>query len=327
MTDNGTAVGYRKIDGQFFGYNSNMKGTKTSEYEGGHRVPCLISYPKKIKSARDVNTLTANIDIMPTLAAICNLQLPKVALDGTDISSLLFSNDGVLKRDYVITDSQRVQKPIKWRKSSVMSDKLRLINGKELYDIASDPSQSTDLSSKFPETVTKMRGFYEEWWKSVSTEFDQIPTIIVGSDKQNPVELTAHDQHSEDAKIPYLQNHIREGVKNCFGGAIALEFDRDGDYEIEVSRWPFESNLMINEAVAGTKATATTTKVSDGKAFDFKKVVLNIGNWKDEKVVDASAKSVLFKGKFSKGKVSLSSYFIDVNNEQWGVYYYKIKRI
>jgi arylsulfatase A-like enzyme len=327
MTDNGTAAGYKKIDGKFVGNNANMKGIKGSEYEGGHRVPFFISYPKKIKKARAVNTLTANIDIMPTLAKICGLQLPEVPIDGTDISELLFSTDGVIKREYVVTDSQRVQKPIKWRKSSVMSDKMRLINGIELYDLASDPSQSIDISSKFPETVAKMRGFYEEWWRSVSTEFDQMATFIVGSDKQNPVTITAHDQHSADDKIPYLQNHIREGNKNPLGGELAIEFECDGDYEIEVSRYPTEANLMINEAVEGKKATLTTSKISDGKAFDFRKAILKIGSWKEEKPVETNAKSVVFKGKFSKGKTFLSGSFTDVNNAEWAVYFYKIKRI
>ena len=78
MTDNGTAAGFKEIGGKTYGYNANMKGIKNSEYEGGHRVPFIFSYPEKIKEGRDVNALTANLDIMPTLATICNLKLPKL---------------------------------------------------------------------------------------------------------------------------------------------------------------------------------------------------------------------------------------------------------
>ena len=174
--------------------------------------------------------------------------------------------------------------------------------------------------------VDKMKEYYEEWWRSVSTDFTDFTTIVLGSDKQNPVEISCHEQHIEEPKIPWDQDQIRMANKNPFGGEFTIEFDRDGDYEIEVSRWPFESNLMINEAVAGIKATLTTNKIPEGKALNFKKAILKIGSWKDEKVVENNAKSVLFKGNFKKGKSNLSSYFIDENKIEWGAFYFRITR-
>ena len=328
MTDNGTATGYQEVDGKAYGYNAKMKGIKNSEYEGGHRVPFLISYTGGgISGGRDVNNMLAHLDILPSLATICNLQMPKLDLDGSDISSLLMNKDAVFKRDYLITDSQRVQEPIKWRKSAVMSDKMRLVNGAELYDISSDPGQNNDLATKFPETVTKMRGYYEEWWSSVSTEFNQFPIIIVGSEKENPVLLTCHDEHIHDSKIPWNQNYIREAKLNPIGGEFTIQFERDGIYEIEVSRWPFESGLKINEGVVGRKATTYIEAISEGKAMDFKNAVLKIGAWKEEKPVKTDAKSVLFKGNFSKGKTDMSSWFIDADQTETGAFYFKITRI
>ncbi|WP_418637323.1 arylsulfatase [Winogradskyella sp.] len=205
MTDNGTASGYKTVGGQLYGFNAGMKGTKNSEYEGGHRVPFFIKYPEKnIEGGRDVKELTAHLDILPTLATLCNLELPErqKKMDGSDISSLLLGEEETIGRDYLITDSQRVQSPIKWRKSAVMSDKMRLVNGKELYDISKDPGQDNDLAAQFPKKVEQMRGYYNEWWSSVSTEFNQFPIIVLGSDNQNPIELTCHDTHVHDSKIP-----------------------------------------------------------------------------------------------------------------------------
>ena len=328
MTDNGTAAGYKEVDGKMYGYNANMKGIKNSEYEGGHRVPFFISYPAGgISGGRDVNNMLAHLDILPSLATICNLKLPKLELDGSDISSLLLNKDAVFKRDYLITDSQRVQEPIKWRKSAVMSDKMRLINGTELYDISTDPRQDKDLAAQFPNVVAKMRGYYNEWWSSVSTEFNQFPVILVGSEKENPVILTCHDEHIHDSKIPWNQDYIREATLNPIGGEFTLYFERDGVYEIEVSRWPFESGLNINEGVSGRKETTYIEAISEGKAMDFNKAVIKIGGWKEEKPVLSSAKSVLFKGNFTKGKTSLSSWFIDANNNEVGAFYFKINRI
>lgn len=327
MTDNGTASGYKDVDGKLYGFNAGMRGIKNSEYEGGHRVPFFISYPNgNIKGGRDVETLTAHIDVMPTLATLCNIELPDLDIDGSDVSALLLDKDAIFNRDYIITDSQRVQHPIKWRKSAVMADKLRLVNGTELYDISKDPGQVTDLSSKMPEVVEKLRGYYEEWWSSVSSEFNQFPVIIVGSDKQNPIEITCHDVHVHDSNIPWNQNFIREGLKNPIGGDFTIEFEQDGTYEIEISRWPFESGIAINESVKGRKATLATEAISEGKVMNFKSGTLEIGAWKQEKKIHQNDKSVIFRGRFKKGKTNMSAWFTNSDNVDWGVFYIKIDR-
>lgn len=175
MTDNGTASGYKKVGGKLYGFNAGMRGTKNSEYEGGHRVPFYISYPNKnIQGGKDINELTAHLDILPTLATLCDINLPDLKLDGSDISSVILGEKKSIHRKYLITDSQRVQAPIKWRKSAVMSDKLRLVNGTELYDISKDKGQINDIAKQFPETVKRMRSYYNEWWSSVSTKFQPI---------------------------------------------------------------------------------------------------------------------------------------------------------
>ena len=326
LTDNGTGAGYKKTDGKWYGFNANMRGVKTSEYEGGHRVPFFISYPDKIKEARNIATLTANIDVLPTLATLCKLELPNIKLDGSDISPLLLNKNAVVDREYLVTDSQRVQVPIKRRKSAVMSDKMRLINGKELYDISLDPSQSKDVAAQFPEIVDKMKGYYEEWWQSVSADFTDFTPIVLGSNKQNPVEISCHEQHLEEPKIPWDQDHIRLANKNPFGGEFTIEFDQSGVYEIEISRWPFEANLKLNEAVPGKNATLTTNKIPEGKALNLKKAFIKIGEWKEEKEVEVNSKSVVFEGNFEKGKSTLSSYFIDENNIELGAFYFRITR-
>jgi arylsulfatase A-like enzyme len=166
MTDNGTAAGYKKVKGEWKGYNANMRGTKASAYEGGHRVPLLIRYAKgKIKGGKDVTELSSCIDLLPTIAKLCNLDAAKA--DGCDLSPLLKGKKKGLKRKYIISDSQRVQEPEKWRKSSVMSGTWRLVNGEELYDISKDPGQEKDVAQENPDQVKIMRSYYDELVENV----------------------------------------------------------------------------------------------------------------------------------------------------------------
>jgi arylsulfatase A-like enzyme len=328
MTDNGTASGYKTVGGKLHGFNAGMKGTKNSEYEGGHRVPFFISYPKmNIKGGKDIDELTAHIDVLPTLAALCNIDLPNLKIDGMDISSVILGKQKSINREYVITDSQRVQAPIKWRKSAVMSNKMRLINGEELYDISKDPAQEKDIAKQNPELVLKMRNHYDEWWNSVSAKFNQFPVIILGSDNQNPIELTCHDSHVHDSKIPWNQDFIREAKKNPMGGNFTVEFEQTGKYQIEISRWPFESGLAINDVVKGRPATLATEEISEGRSMNFTEGGVQIGAWKQEKKVNKDANSIVFEGNFTQGKTNMSAWFTNKDKEDWGAFYIRVYRI
>ena len=50
----------------------------------------------------------------------------------------------------VVTDSQRLANPVKWRKSSAMSSRWRLIDGNELYDMRLDSGQAIDVAADHP---------------------------------------------------------------------------------------------------------------------------------------------------------------------------------
>lgn len=140
MTDNGTSAGYYNKKGKVTGYNADMRGTKGSEYEGGHRVPFFIHWKNgNIKTAKDINLLTAQLDIMPTLADLCGIKLPKNhrKINEQSLVKILKGEEKENNR-MLVTDSQRLNYPKKWRKSSVMQNKWRLVNGKELYNIEND---------------------------------------------------------------------------------------------------------------------------------------------------------------------------------------------
>ena len=143
MTDNGTSGGCTTGPGQFVkeGYNAGLRGVKGSEYDGGHRVPIFMRWPEgALAGGRDVDTLTANVDFAPTMVDLCGLDAPNgVRFHGTSIKPQLYGGAGEWPDRVIVTDSQRVEYPIKWRRSATMTQRWRLVNGKELYDIQSRP--------------------------------------------------------------------------------------------------------------------------------------------------------------------------------------------
>jgi len=307
MTDNGTSAGFRGGAG----FNAGMRGNKGSEYDGGHRVPCFIRCGRgQIGQPRDIGRLTSHIDILPTLAEFCGLKAPQhVKWDGMSLLPLLAGRDWGDR--VIITDSQRLEQPVKWRKSAVMTDRWRLINGQELYDMNADPRQEKDVSGSHGKVVKKLRDEYDKWWADVSKRFDEYCRTVIGSDKANPVRLTCHDWHSKS--VPWHQGMIRAGA---YGHSLwAVEIASDGQYEFALRRWPEELDKPITAAIPGGNAVAAV------------KARLRIAGVDETKGVDKAAKAVTFKVNLKAGPAELRASFVNPKGTAFGAYYVYVRRI
>ncbi len=248
MTDNGTAAGvaHDARPEAWAGYNAGMRGQKGSEYEGGHRVPCFIRYPEgAIGGGRDIQKLTAHVDIVPTLMELCHLERSNgPPIDGTSLLPLL---QGDISKEWpdrtLFVHSQRVESPVKWRQCSVMTETWRLVDGKELYNILDDPGQKHDVASKHPEVVDELRDAYEQWWESLSNRFDQAVPILLGAPAENPTRLTCHDWHPTQGPVPWNQDMIQRMPQA--NGEWAVEIARSGRYRFTLRHQPASSAFPL----------------------------------------------------------------------------------
>ncbi|MHC4154538.1 MAG: arylsulfatase [Planctomycetota bacterium] len=303
LTDNGTSGGR---------FHAGMRGRKGSEYDGGHRVPFFIRWPAGgVGGGVDIERLTAHIDVLPTLIELCGLEKPEgVRFDGNSLVPLVKGQAESWPDRTIITDSQRVNMPIKWRKSAVMTDRWRLVNGQELYDIKADPGQSKNLADKNPQVVAQLRAEYGKWWADISKRFLEHCEIIVGSDHENPATLTSHDWHAHG---PWNQDQIRQGQKQ--NSYWVVEVARDGEYEIELRRWPKEADAAVTAAIDG------------GEAISAQKARLKIADFDQTKHIPKDAKAVTFTTKLKAGKTRLQTWFIDGEDDSRGAYYVYVRRI
>ena len=309
MTDNGTAAGFQGGKG----FNAAMRGTKGSQYDGGHRVPCFVRWPAGgLDGGRDVGRLAAHVDLLPTLIELCGLPKPAgFKFDGTSILPLLSGREGGWPDRVLVTDSQRIEHPQRWRQSAVMTDRWRLIDGKELYDIHADPGQRNDLSGMRAEVARELRATYERWWTDVSSRFDEYCEIVIGSDRENPSRLTCHDWHDADLP-PWNQTHILQGIEG--NGFWAVEVAQAGEYEFALRRWPKEVDQPINAAIPGGRAIRATS------------ARLTIGEVDLEEAVPADASEVVFRLALKPGKVRLKTWF-SADGASRGAYYVYVTRV
>ncbi len=326
-TDNGSSAGDLL-------FNAGMRGKKGSEYDGGHRVPFFIRWLEgDLVGGRDVTPMTAHVDVLPTLADLCGIPTPSgVKLDGRSIRPLLDrkagQKDGGWPDRILVTDSQRVKDPIKWRKSSVMTSRWRLVNGQELYDVKADPGQKQDVASAHPGVVARLSEFYEAWWAELEPTFKQDALIYLGHEAENPTTLTSHDWITTSL-VPWNHSHIRDAMTGADKtGYWNVKVVEDGDYEFRLRRWPAEADTAITagidpgEAVPGEPAYRTTP----GKALSISKATLKIAEQEEEKPVEPGAKDVVFNLKLNAGVARLTARLIAEDGQTYGAYYASVER-
>ena len=324
-TDNGTSNGYKTNDtGEIFGYNAGMRGAKSSEYDGGHRVPFIIRWPNgTLEAGKSLADLTAHVDILPTLCSLVDIpHNSEKVMDGTDISDYLLGQSKLENR-YLVTDTQRISWPVKGKNSCVMDGDWRLIKGNELYNLAEDPGQLNNIAEGHPERVLAMNNFYDSWWESVIKE-TKYSTIDLGVDDVDVI--TCHDARTIDYFPPWHQKMIRQG-KPMKPAPFFVNFVNDDTYKIKLTRWPIESGLALGAAIDDEiAATETTDPRKKGNAMKFKKAFIKIGDQEKSVVVDNSKQSADFELTLEKGKTELLAWFELENGTKTNAFYVNVEK-
>ncbi len=323
-TDNGSSSGWRL-------FNAAMRGGKGSEYDGGHRVPLFIRWPAGgLNAARDVEPITAHVDILPTLIDLCGIDPPPgVRFDGRSIKPLLYGDAEHWEDRILVTDSQRVKDPIKWRKSAVMTSRWRLINGRELYDIRRDPGQRSDIASGHPDVVQRLRDFYEAWWADLLPSFSQDARIYLGHPRENPARLTCHDWITTGS-TPWHQGAVRGAMNgDANTGFWNVFVAQPGVYRIRLRRWPEETGKAIDAAlppgppVPGEKPFRATP----GKAIHPVRAPLRIAGLERSQEVHGGEQESVFEVELPQGPGRLSARFHEADGDVYGAYYVYVQRV
>ncbi len=290
MTDNGTAAGLTNLhpsmlvgsqndqqlaaareaeeQGQWQGFNDGMRGRKGSEYDGGHRVPFFVHWPAGgLGEPRDIANLTAHIDVTPTFADVGGAgDHPDLDWDGTSLMPLLRGGDWPDRT--LAVHSQRIRFPERWRKSAVMTEQHRLVNGTELYDMAADPGQRDDIAADNPELVESLRSAYDAWWDRIGDRFEDHIYLDIGLDAENPARITAHDWLPPDdtVRVPWNQGAVRQAPN--VNGTWNIQVTQAGTYEFELFQRdrPAEFPIEAKEAMIRVGDIEQSAPVAEGAA-------------------------------------------------------------
>ena len=174
--DEKTLVIFTSDNGAALGSSLPWRGKKATQYEGGVREPCIMRWPGKIPAGTTVNHIAGNIDLLPTFAHLTGQPLPKVVLDGRDITGLLLDKEPAVVRDthlyYGADQKLAAIRQGDWKlfltsptpNAKQAETKADGKKGKQpveetlpiLYNLHDDPVESTNIVAKHPEIVAKL---------------------------------------------------------------------------------------------------------------------------------------------------------------------------
>jgi len=166
------------------GYATPFRDGKGSTWEGGHRVPGIISWPASIKGNREEQTPISTLDIVPTIFSIAGVKLPKDrTIDGRDISALLMPEKFKDKtEEFKFFYSYSDNKPSAIRKGpwklhvrigSQKKNDYGFTASREtplLFQVEKDLGERINIASQHPEKVSELLADLERFENQMKKE-------------------------------------------------------------------------------------------------------------------------------------------------------------
>lgn len=167
-------------------------------YEGGHRVPGIVRWPGKIEPGTTSDLPVIGSDFFPTALAAAGLEPPAgVTLDGVNLLPALAGGPV----DRPVPMYWRWDGNVAWREGDWKIVVNESLEKPELYDLATDLAETTDLAGREPERLSAMLRRLAAYQAQVEAEG---PTWPVGArpKKQKPKPAAGGPQRPKGAASP-----------------------------------------------------------------------------------------------------------------------------
>jgi arylsulfatase A-like enzyme len=166
-SDNGPL--YNRLGGtdtDFFNSAGGLRGRKGSFYEGGFREPSIVRWKGQIAAGATSDRVTGFEDWLPTLLELAGAQdVVPPGIDGISFAPTLLGRRQearpFLYRESPGYGGQQCVRVGDWKAIRVnLNRKSKQARGKpgalELYNLAADPAETTDVAAQHPDVVEKL---------------------------------------------------------------------------------------------------------------------------------------------------------------------------
>lgn len=144
------------------GSSAHLRGQKHVDYEGGVRVPFIISWPAKIPSGivNETSVISA-LDFLPTISSLADVSYATEWFEGEDISDIWLGGTRSRKNPIFQNDND-------WEEpSSILQGNWKLFlnpdGSLELYDLSTEEHEFKNVVKHFPEIAQSLKIQLEKW--------------------------------------------------------------------------------------------------------------------------------------------------------------------
>jgi arylsulfatase A-like enzyme len=181
-SDNGPSLDW----GNWGGSAKPLREGKTTNWEGGTRVPCIMRWPGQIPAGMDTTNMLMTIDLLPTIAKLTGAPLPANKIDGLDVWPIISGQPGAsnphssywfyfhVNELEAVTSGDgkwKLQLPHTYRSMAGKAGgkdgtQVEFSEGQvktaELYDLVHDIGETTEVSAQHPEIVALLKAEAEK---------------------------------------------------------------------------------------------------------------------------------------------------------------------
>jgi N-acetylglucosamine-6-sulfatase len=230
-------------------------GDKRGPYDlSALRVPLLLRYPNRIEAGTRLESLAANIDLMPTLLELAGVTVPP----GVQGQSLWQALDGDTsdRRSLLLAEYWGDEQPNRtmvqpWR--AVISDRYKLVSRfgqspDELYDLIADPNETQNIAAREPEILKRLR----EQMEKLAQEAAESPAVVAPPQPRagyfgEPVAesefvLKSDENSRSDPPLSYHWQKIagprlRNGIQDPGSAQPTVRLTKPGAYRFRLIAW------------------------------------------------------------------------------------------
>ncbi len=186
QSDHGHSLEERAFHGG--GSAGQLRGSKFSLFEGGIRVPAIISYPGVIPESEVRNQVVMEMDWFPTVAALTKTKIDVDQLDGRSLMQIILKKDQgdphqVMHWQNGSYDENNCQWAIRqgdWKLIGNARDpKLELTSREKvdklfLVNLKMDVTEKENLADKYPDKLKELKDMHTAWIAQVREEMGQM---------------------------------------------------------------------------------------------------------------------------------------------------------
>lgn len=208
LTDNTVVIFLTDNGPQQRRYVGGMRGRKGDVYRGGVRVPLFIRIPALSDTAQEIETSTAHIDMLPTIASICSVTAPvDRVLDGKNLMPLMMGVPVDWEPRPLFFNWTR-KYPELYNNVALQKGRFKLVGHTnynaplenfELFDLEKDPYELENIVRENKSQAEELKAELDKIFYELinSKHLTDPPRILVGTEYENPVTLNRNDAQGQ----------------------------------------------------------------------------------------------------------------------------------